>query len=173
MKMTSRVADYEALVAALRDWGIHFLAPSDAKPGPSPIPPAELIARLAEHTHPRLRMALVPLFILHPELSETLPSLNLSPSAQMILRKNYTAAACLQRMWSIRLSFYLGVKELLPDLYSAELDLAPIDQLYGKVCLYDLAEREEFNQLSAYEGVMDLLFAQLKLKVQNEPTPTG
>ena len=160
--------EYEALVAALSIRGVRFLAPSDARPGPEPIGDLDLIACLASHDHPRLRLALAALFIVHPELAGQLETLTLSPAVATELRTQYTAAACLQRMWSIRLSFYLGEFQLLPDLYSATLGLPPVDAHFGKLCLHTLAARQPFDQLPAYDGLMSLLFSQLKAEAAHE-----
>jgi hypothetical protein len=97
-----------------------------------------------------------------------LPALTLAPAVESELRTQYTAAACLQRMWSIRLSFYLGEFQLLPDLYSTSLDLPPVDAHYGKLCLHTLAARQPFDQLPAYDGLMGLLFGQLKAEATHE-----
>ncbi len=158
----------EALVAALRERGVRYLAPSDARAGERPIPPEELIACLARNEDTRLRLALVPLFILNPHWADLLPAIELPSESQAVLRKHYTAAACLQRMWSIRLGFYLNEVTLLPDLFSEQLGLPSIDIMDGKLCLHALAEGDPFDQLSAYDGVMDLLFAQLKAEAHRE-----
>lgn len=163
--------DHEPLVAALQDRGVRFLAPSDAQPGPKSIDNLDLIACLADHEQPRLRQALVTLFILHPEFASQLDALDLSPAAQTELRIRFTAAACLQRMWSIRLSFYLGTLQTLPDLHSASLGLPPVDAHYGKLCLHTLAARAPFDQLPAYDGLMNLLFAQLKAAAIHDMRP--
>lgn len=165
--------EYEPLVAALRARGVRILAPSDARPGPELIGDRELIACLASHEQSRLRLALVALFVLHPGLASQLGGLDLSPMAQAELRTQYTAAACLQRMWSIRLSFYLGEFPLLPDLFSASLGLPPVDVHYGKLCLHTLAARQPFDQLPAYEGLMNLLFEQLKAEAAHEHATAG
>jgi hypothetical protein len=165
--------EYELLVAALRIRGVRFLAPSDSRPGLEPMHDLELIACLANHDQPRLRLALAALFILHPELAGQLEALKLSSTAQTELHTQYTASACLQRMWSVRLSFYLGEFPLLPDLYSAALGLPPVDAHYGKLCLHTLAARQPFDQLSAYDGLMSLLFAQLKGETADEHATAG
>lgn len=165
--------EYEPLVAALRDRGVRFLAPSDAHPGPEAIDDLALVACLASHDQPRLRLALAALFILHPGLAGQLEALDLPPAAQTELRIQYTAAACLQRMWSIRLGFYPGQFPLLPDLYSAALGLPPVDTHYGKLCLHTLAARQPFDQLPAYDGLMNLLFAQLKAETTHEHAAAG
>lgn len=171
--MSSCQFDYEPLVAALHERGVHFLAPSDARPGSEPVGDLALIACLASHDQPRLRTALAALFILHPELAGQLDALQLPPAAQTELRTQYTAAACLQRMWSIRLGFYLGEVSLLPDRYSAGLGLPPVDAHYGKLCLHTLAARQPFDQLSAYDSLMSLLFAQLKAETPHEHATAG
>lgn len=74
---------------------------------------------------------------------------------------------------TIRLGFYLGQFPVLPDLYSAQLGLPPVDAHHGKLCLYALSARQPFDQLSAYEGLMDLLFAQLKTEAAHEYAPPG
>jgi hypothetical protein len=156
-------ADDLSVISALKAWGIQYFAPSEITP--DPIPPEDLLPLLAEHENPRLRLAIIPLLLLHPEWSELISTF----STPATLQKYYTAAVCLQRMWSIRLGFYLGKQKLLPDLFSAKMDLPPADLMYGKACLNALARRETFNQLSAYLGVLDLLFAQLIQQTQNEP----
>ena len=171
--MSSCQFDYEPLVAALHERGVHFLAPSDARPGSEPVGDLALIACLASHDQPRLRTALAALFILHPELAGQLDALQLPPAAQTELRTQYTAAACLQRMWSIRLGFYLGEVSLLPDRYSAGLGLPPVNAHYGKLCLHTLAARQPFDQLSAYDSLMSLLFAQLKAETPHEHATAG
>ena len=133
------------------------------------LPPATVSATLSA----RLRTALAVLFILHPELADQLDALQLPPAAQTELRTQYTAAACLQRMWSIRLGFYLGEVSLLPDRYSAGLGLPPVNAHYGKLCLHTLAARQPFDQLSAYDSLMSLLFAQLKAETPHEHATAG
>jgi hypothetical protein len=165
--------EYELLVAALRALGVRFFAPSDALPGPEPISDRDLIACLASHDHPRLRLALAALFLVHPELTVNVEGLELPAAARAELRTQYTAAACLQRMWSVRLGFYLGEVPLLPDLYSASLGLPPVDVQYGKLCLHTLAARQPFDQLPAYDGLMDLLFGQLKAEATHEYATAG
>lgn len=153
-----------SIISALKAWGIHYFAPGDI--APQPISPEKLVFLLAGHKSPRFRLALIPLFLLHPEWSQFLTV----PSVPLAVQKYYTAAVCLQRMWSVRLGFYLGKQQELPDLFSANLGLPPPDLMYGKACLQALAEQEVFNQFSAYLGTMDLLFAQFNQR-HDEPAP--
>lgn len=162
----------ETLVAALREYGIRYLAPSDAV-ATEPIPAdKELIAALLEQSDPRLQMALVPLFIRNPQLAVDVADLanQLSPVFALDLKTYYMAAVYLQRLWQIRLGFYIDNEPLLPDYYSQALHLPPADERFGKPGLYDLAdawvERSPypFNRLASLRKTMDLFFEQLKLE---------
>jgi len=179
-----RVAEErEALVAALRQWGIRYLAPGDAQPGDwSSSLPNRLIARLATQADPRLRLALISLFILHPYLASIVPqAVNaLDEASRVELMAGYMAATYLQRMWHIRLSFYLPQVSFLPDLFSAQMGLPDPQERGGKVGLHALAAWHAahspypFNWLASYQRTMDLLFEQLKQETrQREHAPAG
>ncbi len=158
-------------MAALRQRGIDWLAPSDATPGKA-VDAETLIASLAAQPDTRLRQALIGLFLLQPELAPIVPGLRaqLDDRAAQELLAHYTAAVYLQRMWRIRLGHYLESVAELPDYFSNEMGLpSPADE-YGRAGLVALAEWHaekspyRLNHLSAYEGVADLLFQSLKLK---------
>jgi hypothetical protein len=169
--MISLVHDHETLVAALRERGVDYLTPSDAKLD-QPIDDESLIASLAAHPDARLRQALIALFLLQPQLAPLVPRLRseLDLRAAQELAAYYMAAMYLQTMWRTRLSYYLESFPELPDYFSDELKLPKARELHGKAGLYSLAEWHtsqsnfRFNHLSAYEGVADLLFQRLKLK---------
>lgn len=175
--------DREALVGRVRELGLRFLAPSDAEAGElTNLPAPELIARLVAHPDARLRLALVPLLILHPDWATQVQSAveQLTEPARTELQAFYTAAVYLQRLWRTRLGFYLGDFPLLPDLYSCALGLPPADERFGKTGLHALAEwhasrsPDPYNWLASYTKVMDLLFEQLKLgATHREPTTAG
>ena len=61
------VNDRESLVAALRERGVDYLAPSDARG--EAITDVALIASLAANSDARLRQALIGLFLLRPDLA--------------------------------------------------------------------------------------------------------
>jgi hypothetical protein len=179
--MVLLIRDREALVAALRERGVDYLAPADARSGP-PMDDPTLIASLAAHTDARLRQALIALFLLRPQLAPLVPGLRgeLNPRAAQELSAYYMAAMYLQAMWRTRLGHYLKSFAELPDYFSEELGLPKANDLYGKAGLYDLAEWHahhssyRFNHLSAYQGVADLLFQSLKQKRRaHEFTSTG
>jgi hypothetical protein len=166
------VRDREALVAALRERGVDYLAPSDAQG--EPVSDEALIASLAEQDDPRLVQALIALFLLHPQLAPLVPPLRarLDARAEVELLAHYMAAVYLQSMWRIRLNHYLPPTPDLPDYFSGELGLPDALDLYGKAGLYALADWHSAhavgraNHLSEYEGVAQLLLDRLWLRAQ-------
>jgi len=161
----------DALVAALRERGIRYLAPSDPQAGDAAaLAPQELIADLAAQADARLRLTLIPLFILHPDWADLVPraAAQLDEPAQTELMACYTAAVYLQRQWNIRLGLYLPVVSPLPDWFSERMGLPSPEERHGKVGLYALADWHAahspypFNWLASYQRVMDQLFDQLK-----------
>lgn len=168
----------ENLVAQVREYGVSYLAPSDATMREERlVSPSDLIAKLASHSDPRLRHALIALFNLHPDWADEVLKWTgvLESSARVELTAHYMAAMYFQRMWQTRLGFYLRVK-LLPDLFSVQLGLPSPDERNGKTGLHALSEWHAkqssyaFNHLSSYHGVMDLLFEQLKREARrHEP----
>ena len=168
----------DRLVAALRERGVDYLAPSDA--AGEPLADETLIASLAANDDARLRQALIALFILHPSLAPLVPPLcaRLPPQAQVELKAHYLAAVYLQSMWRIRLDHYLPPTPDLPDYFSAELGLPDALDEYGKAGLYALADWHaahvpwRANHLSEYEGVAELLLADIELKARHVPAAT-
>jgi hypothetical protein len=176
-------ASREALVAALRERGLAYLAPSDARlGGESALTAHELIARLAAQDDARLRLALIPLFIRHPDIAQAVPQVvvTLPDPARTEAIACYMAAVYLQRVWSIRLGFYLPGQSPLPDWFSGEIGLPSPDERHGKVGLHALADWHAahslypFNWLASYQRVMDQLFELLKQEARRrEHAPAG
>ncbi len=177
--MMEVVMDRERLVAALRRRGIDWLAPSDAQG--APVPDALLLASLATHDDPRLRQALIGLFLVQPALAVLVPCVaaTLDQQASRELQAYYTAAVYLQTMWRIRLARYLPAMLELPDYFSQTLSLPPREDEYGKAGLYALAEWHAsqalfaYNYRSVYAGVLDLLCASLKMQRAHHESPTA
>lgn len=161
----------ETLVAALRERGVDYLTPADAKADRS-MDEKTLITHLAGHPDARLRQALIGLFLLNPHLAKYAPLLRskLPQPAAIELTAFYMAAVYLQQMWLFRFNRYLGSFEKLPTLFKEELCLPDPNEEYGKVGLIALAEWHQsfsghrFNHLSEYQGVADLVFQSLKMK---------
>jgi hypothetical protein len=169
--MRDWTSEDDALLRELWRRGVRYLsgardAPDDGREMPLP----ELVSRLSVHSHPRLRHALIALFLLHPEYAESIPSLvaDGNPEQRDTLRVLYMAAVYLQRLWRTRLTRCLGKQPDLPDLFSHQLSLPPAEERHGKTGLYALADlharqaRFPFNYLASYQKVADNLFGQLK-----------
>ena len=167
----------EALVAALRAWGITYLAPSDAAADQSEIAPETLVTALLRQPDTRLQLALVPLFLRHPALASCVPPLTagLDAALSLELQTLYMAAAYLQRHWKSRLGLYLDDMTLLPDLFLRQLGLPAAEERFGKTGLHDLAAAWQarspyrFARLAALERTVDLFFEQLKLEWAGHP----
>ena len=162
----------EALVAQLREQGITYLAPSDATAEGASISAEELINGLMKQPDSRLQLALIPLFIRHPQLANCVPELSQQLDAELSLELQtlYMAAVYLQRHWKSRFRLYLSDMPLLPDLFSQQLGLPSAEEYFGKTGLHDLAEAWRarspypFDRLAALNNTIDLFFEQLKLE---------
>ena len=167
-------------MAALREHGVDWLAPSDAEG--APLPDEALIASLAANEDARLRQALIALFLLRPALAPVVLKLRpeMDAAAEIELIAHYTAAVYLQRMWRVRLAHYLPPFADLPDYFSQKLQLPTPEDEYGKAGLYALAawhaehakQAQRANHLSEYKGVADLLFERLKSKAKRNYSAT-
>jgi hypothetical protein len=73
------------------------------------------------------------------------------------LQKQYAAAMYLQRMWRTRLRMHFGETPLIPELFTAEMDLPSADAMFGEMGLRILTDRSPYNDWSSYEQVVDLI----------------
>ncbi len=128
------------------------------------------MSRLASHADPRLREALIPLFLRHPDLAARATDLveRLEPGAADTLRHFYTAAAYLQRLWLSTLRLHLGSFPLLPDHFGQPYYHLPApDVKFGEAGLRGLAklyaDRTGMDWLSVYQATMNLFLQQLSL----------
>ena len=166
-------ADHETLVAALRQRGVDWLAPSDAVLGEA-VGDQQLIASLAAHPDPRLRAALTGLFLLHSQLWVTVENASevLDEAGRHELAARFMAAVYLQRYWRTRLTAHSDSFVELPDLFSTSLGLPPADEAFGKPGLYALAEWHKsrtvvpYNRLAEYNQVAEHVFNALKAKAR-------
>lgn len=160
--MPSINEDQKALIAALREHGVDYLSPTDAQ-SDHHLDDESLIARLASHPEARFRQALIALILLKPQLAPHVSRLRdrIAKLAAEELVAHYMAAVYLQRMWRVRLGYYLSPIIDLPDYFSGELSLPDPNEGHGKVGLHVLAEwhanRSPYrcNHLSEYYGVAE------------------
>jgi hypothetical protein len=109
------------LTNALRALNVNFIMGGQGTSEALHKQPPRLIAALAESGESRLRLALIPLFLEHPEfaLHVQTAAKKLDPSARLTLQCYYTAAVWLAKKYQQPRS--------LPDFFSEELGLHLVD----------------------------------------------
>lgn len=92
----------------------------------APLSPNQLIQALARAPEARLRSAIIPLVLRHPEFATDARAAEqaLSDLARVTCSCLYTAAVLLQRKYRARLARALGPQPRLPDWFSADLGVA-------------------------------------------------
>lgn len=156
------------LVEALWQWGIRYLMVDETTNSKPIIELPELVENLAVNAEPRLREALIPLFIRTPN-SDKIVAQVLADKAlreREVIQHMYTAAAYLQRLWQGTLGIYLADIQLLPDLFGeTKYNLPPPSEKYGEAGLRLLAahfkENTGYDWLSTYDSVLNLFLQQL------------
>lgn len=156
------------LIAALSQCGIRYLMAVDRSASNPVIDLPELIGCLAAHPEPRLREALIPLFIRIGHSGETIKQalIDKTPQECEVIQHMYIAAAYLQRLWQSTLGIYLDDLQLLPDLFGqTRYHLPAPTEDYGEAGLRLLAtqfqEKTGYDWYSAYESVISLFLQQL------------
>ncbi|MEK9163886.1 MAG: hypothetical protein AAB342_00870 [Chloroflexota bacterium] len=167
--------DSSVLISQLASQGVRHLRSAKVTAATATLNTDALIAELARRPEPRLREALIPLFIRHPEYSEMAMQLveSLEPSASEALAHMYTAAVYLQRFWRGTLGLYLKSLTLLPNYFGEpKYKLPGENDHFGESGLRALAklyeEKTGYNWLSAYQSAITLLLDQLVLEGQHE-----
>lgn len=135
--------DNDRLVATLNELGVCYIAgDSEAKPY-SDLTPDQIIAAMMTCGAVRVEYAVIPLVIRRPEFAAAIPEAiaNLPSEFAERLRRHYTAAVYLQRMYLPALELYLGRKPFLADLFSAAMNLPSPDEYYGEIGLREMISR--------------------------------
>lgn len=141
--------------------------------------PSVLMAALANSDEARLRLALIPLLLSHPEFAADieLSLAQLSPVAAITLRCYYSAAYWLQSKYQTRIENCLGSVRALPDLFGAELGLSTYAT--AEPALHALATRQQeltgrvLNWAATYEHGIKTWLNYLELQRQwNQSLPT-
>lgn len=145
------------LVSELWARDVRFLMGRNANSGPL-LSPTSLIASLAQSENARVRLALIPLLLRHPDVSVEVENADqslLSQPSKIFLRFYYTATMILQRKYQERLKEIFGAQPQLPDLFSNQLGVS-LSEDYQQ-SLADLAQRhrtvsgQTINWLGTYE----------------------
>ena len=154
----SILAREDAVVAQLARLSVGYLSRQSVSEPKQIQSPDVLIANLIRQPTSRVRVAVISLFLAHPEYSEYIPAAIklLSKKNAQVLKIFYTAAFILQKQYAKALMPFLGVKwKRLPDLFSKELGLAVVSQ---KEQLKKLAQahaeltKTELNWMGTYDN---------------------
>jgi hypothetical protein len=124
----------DQLVNALSALGVRFIMGGDKDADQNLHKhPARLIAALAQSDEARLRLSLIPLFLEHPEYAKQVRVVakKLDLPARLTLQCYYSAAVWLAKKYQLNAS--------LPDHFSKDLNLTPVDDLEEN--LHMLAKR--------------------------------
>ncbi|MEW5940006.1 MAG: hypothetical protein AB1750_10115 [Chloroflexota bacterium] len=146
----------DLLVSELWARDVPFLMGKQITPEPL-LDPATLIQSLAQSEDARVRMALIPLLLCHPEFAHEASKADerLSQPKQLYLRFYYTAAVLLQQKYSERLTKIFGRQIQLPDLFSKKLNFTlgidPDETLVRLGKHHQILSGERINWLETYE----------------------
>lgn len=167
----------DQLISILRRWGITYLLGEGTPIHPSDMvtnraSAVRLIKRLVQCEYPRVRDAMISLFLLHPRLADAaLEALKTStPATAEQIATLILATLYLQRMWSIRLALALGHAPDFPEEPFAHLwqrhQLPPPAYHDGEWGLTKLQEYEQrqtglpLNYLRDWQNQVDHLLLQ-------------
>jgi hypothetical protein len=162
----------DRLVTELNRWGVHFVTGGAPEWSVPSLPSPELLAGLAAQSEARLRLALIPLLLVHPELAAIRPGAlgRLSEREQLTLKYFYTAAVILQQFHAEQLWALLGRYDPLPDRFALELGIPTTEDCLDR--LKHLGERHRtfsglaINWVGTYRHAADRLLKQLSLERQ-------
>jgi hypothetical protein len=174
--------EVDQLISQLRAWGVTYLVGLDHGAHPltlqrEQLSPVALIQRLVQcEEYPRVRDASISLFLLHPELADSiLEALQESePGVAEQIAVLTLATIYLQRLWSVRLTLALGYPPCFPEQRFAFLwrsrNLPPPTCHYGRWGLLALQEYEQkrtglpFTYIGDWQNQIDHLLFQEEAK---------
>jgi len=166
---TPFVVTDEILISELWARDVRFLMGEPLTPQPT-LEPVHLIVALAQSHDARLRMALIPLFLRHPEFSKDVivADERLSPAEQLYLRFYYTAAVLLQKKHRERLMKIFGKQPPLPDLFSEKLGFLPGEDIEESLARlgkhHQTVSGQIINWFGTYEHAAEVWLKQMELQ---------
>lgn len=158
----------DELVGALDALGVPFLAGGLRTPRALALSGSELLLGLACDSDARVRLAVIPLLLLHPEYGEAIPGVaeQLEGDAGLTFECYCTAAHWLQRKHAKALKELVGALRPLPDWFSFKLGLASSEteaaralEALGK--RHQVLSHERLNWCGTYEHAAQSLIKQL------------
>jgi hypothetical protein len=161
----------ETLVAELELLGIRYLSRQTAYRAERVRAAEVLLADLMRQPAARVRVAVIPLLLAHPEFAQAVPLAvtQLTTSLQLTLKLFYTAAVSLQRIWSEPLRAHLAERwRWLPDFYLDELGLhgeyTPTERLHRLGREHQQRTAENLNWVGTYENAARKLLRQWEME---------
>lgn len=162
----------DELVGALDARGVPFLTGGVQSARALALTPTELLLGLARDQDARVRLAVIPLLLRHPEFAAQAQeaAARLSGDARRTFELFYTAARLLQQKYSAPLDDLLGTQPSLPDLFSGELGLVLSSDV--EAARRQLAERHaallglSANWAGTYEHAAKKFIRFLELRAQ-------
>lgn len=162
----------DQLVTELNRLGVRFVTGGEPEMSAPPLSPAELLANLASQPEARLRLALIPLLLVHSEFAAAIPDAltRLSEREQLTLKLFYTAAVILQQCYAEQLRTLIGQYDPLPDSFATELGILIAEDCRDR--LKQLGERHRalsglaINWVGTYRHAADRILRQLSLETQ-------
>ncbi|MBI4673986.1 MAG: hypothetical protein HY741_20255 [Chloroflexi bacterium] len=166
----------DELVGALDALDVPFLTGGAQNASATALTADELLAGLARSSDARVRSALIPLLLRHPEFAPEAKiadkRLNTETIARSTLECFYTAAVLLQRKYAKRLAQSFGRLPELPDLFSDSLRLELTDDI--EISLRKLGERNaelrglDLNWVGTYEHAARTWLEYMEWRVKRE-----
>jgi hypothetical protein len=177
MQDQSIISTTDELVGALDALDVPFLMGGVQNETALTLSPATLFAGLAQAPEARVRSAIIPLLLRHPEFAPVLQLVasTLQGQAQYTLELFYTAAMLLQRKYEARLTRLFGAQPMLPDWFSKELEI-DLDEDLEKVLAGLSARHAELRGLQldwtvTYEHAAQVWLKHMELLAERARTP--
>ena len=151
-------AQEERVVAELARLGVGYLSHQGTSEPQKTSSPDILIAELIRQPTSRVRIAVISLFLAHPEYALNVPAAlkSLPGRHAQILKIFYSAAFLLQKQYARSLRPFLGGRwKWLPDLFSKEFGLAavpPKEQLKKLAQSHTELMKAELNWAGTYNS---------------------
>ncbi len=167
-----QVIDDDQLVAALDHLGVEFVAGNEAALPDSGFSPSTLLSGLANSEEARVRLALIPLLLLHPEFSGDVHQAmtKVLPEKQHYLKCYYLASHLLQEKYRSQLESLFGKKALLPVLFekiAQFIDAQDVDGRLRKLSEYQTClSNRPINWYGTYEHAYSRLVTHKLWKIQ-------
>ena len=113
------------LIGEMNRIGVKFVIGEISPKFLNSISPIELLAGLAAHNDARIRLALIPVLLQHPEYAIDAPDALelLDDSKKLTFKLYYTAAHLLQFAYSSQLQDLVGTYQVIPDYFSEGLNI--------------------------------------------------